>query len=292
MTKHFTKMKQNNNPVFEEQINFIDLALKIKESKSLIFWTTLIFTLSALIYGLQKPDLYKTTILINPTVFEFPSGLEEPIQPIKETLEDLKIKKIYGQLRQQNDIDNLKFSIFENQLIRVDLTSLSENDNLSRINKIIEELVFRDEDKAISQLKENKKQYTVEISSFDRQIDFTKKIESQKLIDLKNQYQLLESQKTNNDFLTAKLDILRQISQNENSVKVFELIEEKKALESELQNINETNITLAKIYSESTQTITPKIALITALGFFGGLFASLILMLLNELSLTQRSNKL
>lgn len=285
-------MKQNNNPPLEEQINFTDLALQIKESKNLIFWTTLIFTLSALIYAMQKPDLYKTTILLTPTTLQYPSGVEEPIQPINETLSNLKVKQIYEEFNKKREFIGLTFSIFENQLIKVVCTSESKNENLFRVNEFIEDLVSNDNIKANMHIQEMQKKYTRMIASLERQINFNTKIESQKLTDLRKQFQLLETLQNQDLLIQTRVSTLRQIIEDESSTRVLQLTEEKKALEFEMQDLNEINISLAKIDSESTQTISTKIALITVLGFFGGLFASLILMLFNKLSLTLRSQKL
>jgi len=285
-------MKQNNNPPLEEQINFIDLALQIKESKNLIFWTTLIFTLSALIYAIQKPDLYKTTILLTPTTLQYPSGVEEPIHPIKETLSNIKVQQIYEEFNKQRELISLTFSIFENQLIKVVCTSESKNENLFRLNEYIEDLASNDNIKANMHIQKMQKEYTRMIASLEREINFITTIESQKLTDLRKQFQLLETQQNEDLSIQTRVSTLRQINEHQSSTRVFKLTEEQKALEFEMQDLNEINIILAKIDLESTQTISTKIALITALGFFGGLFTSLILMLFNKLSLSLRSQKL
>lgn len=292
------EMTQNNNLPYEDQIDLVDFFHKLQKYKKIIFLTTFIFTITALVYSFQRPQIYQTTLLLEGSFFEYSTGFKVRVEPIDETIPNLKIHMLHKHSSHSKENKNIKITNLENELVKIEYMSDSVDKNLAKMNQIIEYLSKRQELIAISILNEEEEKYTGTIESMDRQIEFTRIKDSNMITKLKNQYKLLENSSVDTSTALSKLEITKALNSLENSItslenstKIFDLIEAKALLEKKHSDVKNTKILLPKIYDEIvTVPLKMNIALITVIGFLGGLLASLIIIFIKELNFNLKSN--
>ncbi|MDA9319557.1 Wzz/FepE/Etk N-terminal domain-containing protein [Candidatus Thioglobus sp.] len=125
-----------NNEYLDDEIDLRELLRTILNSKKLIIILTLAFSLLAFIYTTQKELEYQSTVILEVGSYRLLNGEKKLFEPVSSLIKKLKVNLIYKQ-QLKLDSNKLNFKSIEDQLLKINYTSLSPEFNETIINEAI-----------------------------------------------------------------------------------------------------------------------------------------------------------
>jgi capsular polysaccharide biosynthesis protein len=272
-------MNQNNTQpsIYNEEI--IDLR-ELKESRTLIFSSILFFATLAAIYSffILGPK-YNSSTLIEIGHSDI-NGEKVLIESPEVFRDDLKVNFLYKNLNKALVRKNIKFTIMDNKIISVDLTSSSAEINEEFLSKLISYSINSHNKKAYSNLNQLINNTSLEVESIDLELNLIDD-EVKQLEGLFDEVIQLEVE----GLFNAKTAAIEKASKINQLLKdKSQISQRKKVLERQLEQLKTQKIFNTQAINDIlTIEVSPKRILIIALGMVFGLFISFVVIFFRNL---------
>lgn len=172
MKQYIDKTKQ-----YDDEINLFEIIDILIQSKTIIILTTLIFTILAFIYSVQKKPTYQSSVLIEIGHYETSSGPIELLESPNSIIQNLNINLKY---KLDNALDT-EINVIENRLIEIKHSSESTEKNVDVLNQFINYLDKKHSSLSDTSYQEKIKEINMELDYINSEIENDKKFERLKL---------------------------------------------------------------------------------------------------------------
>jgi capsular polysaccharide biosynthesis protein len=304
----------------DDEIDLREVLNTLMKSKILIIFSILIFTISAYLYSLSLKPSFKSSTTIEIGHYKMPNGtqqkIESPTSLIKGVKYNLKFKDQFNE-----SFRNISMTALDEYIIRLETTSISGEKNEKLLSRFIiyldeynvkqEKLHMNDSlEPLLNEINIIEAESTFIKSTLQKELKFSISQLQNALLFINTEIKQLEEiilEKTNYLALFRLNDLKRERSMNTQETndfkeklkalkndnfqlgrnsyhRLFTLSEKQKTLENELQYYSNRAIINTQIIGDiKTIPLKPRNKLIIFLGFFVGLFAGIVLVLIKNI---------
>jgi len=212
-----------NNQHLDDEIDLKELLRIIFDAKKLVILITLASSLLVFIYVAQKEVSYESTVILEISSYNLPSGAKKLVEPVSSLIQKLKVNLIYKSQLEGIDSRSLIFNSIEDQLLEIIYASPSSEFNENIINEAI-----RFTQESHTEILDNiGNSFSEKIIAIDNKIEFLKNSiknqnESEKLSTI-NSIRVIDAEI---EFLKNSIES-QQESQNLNAINAIKLIDNK-----------------------------------------------------------------
>lgn len=198
-----------------DEITLFEIIHKLIESKKIIIIITLIITISAFLYSLQKQPTYQSSVLIEIGHYDFKNGSIELIEQPNNIIQDLNIN---FKLKADNDLSSTEINVKEQKLIEVQYLSNSPEKNIEILNQFLNYLYKRHTTLADSMYLDKRAELSRQLDYINKEIEINKNFERLKI---SSQIQELEIQIPTLEHRTSNLKKI--ITEDEENLRILKV---------------------------------------------------------------------
>ena len=240
---------------FNDELDLRKIFKATKQSKKLVIFTTLFFTLLAFIFTQIDEQKYKSEAVVVIGSFN-----DDVVQNVKSAIVDLKINFIH---KEKTSEELLKIELLEDRLINIFYTSNSIDENLNLINRMVDFIQLKHSNFIDSK-----------IAGLEKELE----LKNDKITYLEEMNLHIE-----NTDVSSKQIISKYSEQTSISNLLNRSFKEKRDLEEQIEILNNLRKNNTQIVGEiETQSANIPTPLIIILGFILGLILSVSIALLRE----------
>ena len=308
----------SNDYIQKVEIDLKEIIKLLNNSKILIITITLVITILGSFFTNQKAPKYRSNALLEiGQFFDIQLNKEILIEPTNDLFQELKIQFIHKKITPGINYDNLSLNPVAGRLIKISILSPSSETSGKLLNELVEFIENRHSnllrnkiqrsnhkiDQIDNQIKfqktkddEIKIQFNNQITDLDKKIELLNNNVKKELENLKLLQSDLELDTKTSDLVTTlhqiinsyeteiiennnlKVNIAKLLASLDHSYNIFNLSQEKRALELELEFLQNQNPTKTQLVGKiETKEILIKQQNNIILSFIFGLSLSLVI---------------